>query len=57
VVKPGEHQRLTEHRDLHTKSPGSFHWQRMNSMMTQIKKLGGSFIIEQSTSSRGNEGF
>jgi hypothetical protein len=26
-------------------------------MMTQVKKLGGSFIIEESTSSRGNEGF
>jgi hypothetical protein len=57
VVMPGEHQRLTEHRNLHTETPGSCHWQRKNSMMTQVKKLGGSFIIEESTSSRGNEGF
>jgi hypothetical protein len=41
MVKPGEHQRLTEHRDLHTESIGSYHWQIKNSMMTQVKKLGG----------------
>jgi hypothetical protein len=57
MVKPRENQRLTEHRDLHSESPGSCHWQKMNSMLTQVKKLGGSFNIEESTSPRGNEGF
>jgi hypothetical protein len=48
---------MKEHRLHHTESPCSFHSQGKNSTMTQVKKLGGSFIIEESTSSRENEGF